>query len=70
MLGRRARLRGKRDPYVPFEYAERQREVFPNADVRVLEDSGHWPFADNPDAVAQAVIPFLRTQLTRSARTQ
>jgi pimeloyl-ACP methyl ester carboxylesterase len=51
---------GKRDPYVPVRYAERQREWFPNAEVTVLEDSGHWPFADNPKAVADAVIPFLR----------
>ena len=21
--------------------------------------SGHWPFADNPEAVAGAVLPFL-----------
>ena len=58
---------GKRDPYVPVRYAERQREWFPRAEVKVLEDSGHWPFADNPAAVADAVIPFLRTQFTRVA---
>jgi pimeloyl-ACP methyl ester carboxylesterase len=28
-----------------------------------LPDSGHWPFADDPGAVAQAVLPFLRRQL-------
>ena len=57
---------GKHDPYVPVRYAERQREAFPKAEVKVLEDSGHWPFADNPKAVADALIPFLRTQLTRA----
>jgi pimeloyl-ACP methyl ester carboxylesterase len=58
---------GKHDPYLPVRYAERQREFFPRADVKVLDDSGHWPFADNPKAVADAVIPFLRTQCTRVA---
>jgi len=56
---------GKHDPYIPVRYAERQREVFPSAKVVVLERSGHWPFADDPDAVAQAVLPFLREQLRR-----
>ena len=56
---------GKHDPYIPVSYAERQREVFPSAKVVVLEQSGHWPFADDPDAVAQAVLPFLRGQLRR-----
>jgi pimeloyl-ACP methyl ester carboxylesterase len=58
---------GKHDPYVPVRYAERQREWFPNAEVKVLEDSGHWPFADNPDAVADAVIPFLRRRFSAPA---
>ena len=60
---------GARDPYVPVRYAERQRDVFPGAEVKVLEDSGHWPFADNPEAVAQMVVPFLRAQVMRSTRT-
>ena len=60
---------GACDPYVPVRYAEQQREVFPRADVKVLADSGHWPFADNPEAVARAVIPFLRAQLARPAPT-
>lgn len=60
-------LWGKRDPYVPVRYAERQREWFPNAEVKVLEDSGHWPFADNPKAVADAVIPFLRRTFSAPA---
>ena len=56
---------GTHDPYIPVDYAERQREVFPGAEVIVLEQSGHWPFADDPIAVAQTVLPFLRAQLRR-----
>jgi pimeloyl-ACP methyl ester carboxylesterase len=51
---------GAHDPYIPVAQAERQREAFPSADVAILEDSGHWPFVDDPDAVGRVVEPFLR----------
>jgi pimeloyl-ACP methyl ester carboxylesterase len=51
---------GARDPYLPVALAERQREAFPSAEIEILEDSGHWPFADNPEAVGRLVEPFLR----------
>jgi pimeloyl-ACP methyl ester carboxylesterase len=54
---------GAHDPYIGVEFAERQRQIFPRAEVKILPDSGHWPFADDPEAVAQAVLPFLRRQL-------
>ena len=57
---------GKTDPYIGVEYAERQREVFPRARVVILEESGHWPHADDPEGVAAAVVPFLREQMVRA----
>jgi pimeloyl-ACP methyl ester carboxylesterase len=57
---------GARDPYLGVELAERQREAFPGARVVLFEDSGHWPFADDPARTARAVIPFLRSQATTS----
>ncbi len=54
---------GAHDPYIPVSYADRQREVFPQAEIEILEHSGHWPFADDPDQVADLIIPFLRRQL-------
>jgi pimeloyl-ACP methyl ester carboxylesterase len=54
---------GAHDPYISVDFAERQRQVFPRAEIKILPGSGHWPFADDPDAVAQAVLPFLRRQL-------
>jgi pimeloyl-ACP methyl ester carboxylesterase len=54
---------GKYDRYLPVPLAYRQREVFPNAQVVVLEQSGHWPFADDPAGVAAVVVPFLRHML-------
>jgi 2-polyprenyl-6-methoxyphenol hydroxylase-like FAD-dependent oxidoreductase/pimeloyl-ACP methyl ester carboxylesterase len=51
---------GARDPYLPVALAERQREAFPRAEIAILDESGHWPFADDPDGVGRAVEPFLR----------
>jgi pimeloyl-ACP methyl ester carboxylesterase len=61
---------GAKDPYIGVEYAERQREFFDVQDVVILDDSGHWPFQDDPQPVAQAVLPFLRRQLTAAAPVQ
>jgi flavin-dependent dehydrogenase/pimeloyl-ACP methyl ester carboxylesterase len=51
---------GAHDPYIPVTMATRQRDTFPSAEVVVLRDSGHWPHADDPGAVARLVEPFLR----------
>jgi pimeloyl-ACP methyl ester carboxylesterase len=56
---------GMRDPFVSGEYADRQYEFFDVRDVVKLEDSGHWPFRDNPDAAAAAILPYVREQLSR-----
>jgi len=60
---------GRHDPYLPVRYAEGQREFFPQAQVHVLDDSGHWPFADNPERVAELMIPFLRQAVTQTQTT-
>ena len=54
---------GGKDPYVGPEYAERQREFFDVERVLVLPESGHWAFQDDPEPVAEAVLPFLRERL-------
>ena len=51
---------GAHDPYLPVTLAARQRAVFPSAEIAILEDSGHWPFADDPGAVRRLIEPFLR----------
>ncbi|MGQ0696715.1 MAG: alpha/beta fold hydrolase [Panacagrimonas sp.] len=51
---------GAQDAFVPVRYAATQREVFPGAEIHVLPDSGHFPYADDPEAVAARLIPFLR----------
>ena len=54
---------GVGDPYIKVEQAWRQRETFPRAKVVRLEGCGHWPMFDDPDRLAEAVVPFLAEQL-------
>ena len=54
---------GAADPFIGVQYAERQREFFDVQDMLILDDSGHWPFQDDPSRVEAAVVPFLRRQL-------
>ncbi|HEV2975530.1 MAG TPA: alpha/beta hydrolase [Solirubrobacteraceae bacterium] len=55
---------GAKDPFIGVEFAERQREFFDVDDVVVLPNSGHWAFQDDPDAVREAVVGFLRARLS------
>ena len=56
-------LWGAHDPAVTVEQAERQRESFSDAEVVVLEASGHWCYLYDPEGAAAAIIPFLRSQV-------
>jgi pimeloyl-ACP methyl ester carboxylesterase len=58
---------GEHDAYLPVEYASRQREAFPEAEVHVLTDSGHWPFVDAEPAVQRLLAEFLQRQVGPSA---
>ena len=54
---------GAADVYIPVEQAERQRRVFPRARVEILPGVGHWAWLEQPDRVAEFVIPFLRERV-------
>jgi pimeloyl-ACP methyl ester carboxylesterase len=58
---------GAKDAYVPAEYAERQREFFDVKEVVTIADSGHWPFQDSPEQVAEPLLRFLSEQLSVSS---
>lgn len=49
---------GEHDAYLPAEFATRQREAFPSAEVHVLPSSGHWPHADAPETVERLLVEF------------
>lgn len=55
---------GAKDPFIgPKGAAALRSDVFPSAEIIMLEQSGHWPFIDDPKATAGAVVPFLRDRL-------
>jgi hypothetical protein len=58
---------GTKDAYLPVEQAERQRRMFPSAQVEMLDGHGHWVMLEDPERVASLVVPFLRRQLSNLA---
>ncbi len=53
---------GRKDPFISWKYAERQRETFANAEVHVWDDCGHLPHVQHPQRTAQVVTKFLSQQ--------
>ena len=53
---------GAKDPFVKARRVEQMKSAFPSARIVGLENSGHFPFADDPEGTAAAVIPFLQAQ--------
>lgn len=49
---------GDDDQFIAANFAERNLEAFPRAQVHHLR-GGHWPFIDDPDGVAERLLPFL-----------
>lgn len=58
---------GARDRHLPAGYAERHRELFPDARIVLLEEAGNGLFSDDPEAVADEVVLFLRRHLSGAA---
>lgn len=58
---------GEHDAYLPSSYAQRQREILPDADVHVLPASGHWPFADAPETVERLLAEFVERRVGANA---
>jgi pimeloyl-ACP methyl ester carboxylesterase len=55
---------GERDPFIPANHAEDQRQAFPHARIVRLADAGHWVHIDSARRVRSLVVPFLRPKLT------
>jgi pimeloyl-ACP methyl ester carboxylesterase len=55
---------GMADPFLPGKYADQQAEFFDVKNTVKLPESGHWCYQDDPDAVREALIPYLREQLS------
>ena len=54
---------GAGDPFIPVEFAEKQKRYFPLAEVHVLRGLGHWPFIDSVEAVRMPLVEFQKRQV-------
>ncbi|WP_431950363.1 alpha/beta fold hydrolase [Nocardia lijiangensis] len=54
---------GAADVYIPAEQARLQLKTFPHARIEMLPGVGHWAWLEQPEKVAQFVVPFLREQV-------
>jgi pimeloyl-ACP methyl ester carboxylesterase len=57
---------GRHDPVLPLRDAEAARRALPHAGFVTL-DTGHVPFAEDPDGFLAAVLPFLREVVAQDA---
>lgn len=53
---------GDKDLFLPYVFAHRQRQFFPNAEITILRGCGHWPFVDETEQVIGLMDDFLRRQ--------
>jgi pimeloyl-ACP methyl ester carboxylesterase len=58
---------GANDPFLGQRRVEDLKQPFPSAAVKMLDRSGHFPFADDPEGSEQAVVPFLQSQVRAGA---
>ncbi len=50
---------GTKDTWIPVDQAERLQRYIRNADVRLVEDGGHFLMEDQPEAVTRHLLDFL-----------
>jgi len=50
---------GQEDQLTPVRYHEFFRDHLPNCQLEVVPDSGHWPYAEQPELFDRAVRGFL-----------
>jgi pimeloyl-ACP methyl ester carboxylesterase len=51
-------INGIQDPIAGLQLAERYRQLVHNADVVLLDDAGHYPHVETPDAVLEGIMEF------------
>jgi pimeloyl-ACP methyl ester carboxylesterase len=54
-------LWGMKDPYMPGRFAAEYARALPEAELVELEDAGHWPWLDRPEAL-ERVVEFVNAR--------
>ncbi|MCH8111736.1 MAG: alpha/beta fold hydrolase, partial [Proteobacteria bacterium] len=52
---------GAKDAFAPPSSGQNMVARMANANIEIIEDAGHLPFLDQPDAIAAVINPFLQT---------
>ncbi|GAB3679865.1 alpha/beta hydrolase [Salinarchaeum chitinilyticum] len=52
-------INGDSDPLIPLAWAEAAVAEIPDAELAVIEDCGHWPPRERPEAFLDALVAFL-----------
>lgn len=52
-------IHGRSDPLIPLEWARAAVQELSEGELSVIEDCGHWPPRERPQAFVDALVPFL-----------
>jgi len=52
-------IHGRSDPLIPLHWAEAAVRELPEGELAVIEDCGHWPPRERPQAFVDALVSFL-----------
>lgn len=55
-------IAGRRSPYVQEAHRSRILDLFPAAEVRYMENCGHWLQAEDPKGFCELLTPFIEAQ--------
>ena len=50
---------GREDAVLPLHHLDDAKDVFPQAEARIIERCGHLPMVEQPEAFLAALLPFL-----------
>jgi pimeloyl-ACP methyl ester carboxylesterase len=56
---------GERDPLIPVRHAREAHERIPGSRLEVFPGAGHFPYRDDPERFASAVVDFVRATRPR-----
>jgi pimeloyl-ACP methyl ester carboxylesterase len=57
---------GEHDAWLDPSIAERLQEIFPNSDLELISEAGHFSMEDRPDEVAQTLLDFFSQDRARA----
>jgi len=53
-------IKGEKSNYIPLDKADNLKLFFPNSELVVISDTGHWVHAEKPKEFLNAVLRFLK----------